>query len=184
MSRNVVLALGAIAAVTVPAAAATTVHAAMAMHVNPGLWEVTVTPKASGQLPVSDAELARIPADRRAKIMAAMQSIMNKPHTMKECLTEEKLSKGFVVGRENASCTSNVISNTASLMEVQTTCTAAADGLRTMDLRFQSHGSGDVMGTTHMIMTRGAKTMTVDGTMTGHWLGSDCGSVKTVKMEN
>jgi hypothetical protein len=40
-----------------------------------------------------------------------------------------------------------------------------------------------VTGTVLMVMSRDGKTMTVNSTMEGKWLGSDCGSVKDFELE-
>ena len=183
MSRTSTFALAAFALAAAPAVSATpTMHATL--HVNPGLWEVTVSPKMSGQLPISDAELARIPAERRAKFMAAMQSMVGKPHKMKECITQEKLSKGFQVGRDSARCTSTVVTNTASAMEIRESCPADQGGMTSVDVKFMASSPTSVIGTTHVVAGHGGKTMTVDSTVAARWIGAGCGAIKDVEIEN
>ena len=195
MSRKFQLAAAAIAIAAAPAFSATNkakspssmtntpVHAAMALHVNPGLWEVTVTPNMKGDLPLSDDELAKIPADRRAKFMAAMRGMIGTPHKMRECMTREKLNKGFTIGRNDPNCTESVVSNTANAMEVQATCTGSSDGMQSMDVKFMASSPTSVAGTTHVVAARHGRSMTVDSTLAGQWLSSNCGSVKDVEVE-
>lgn len=179
--RHTAFALLLASAAAVPVWAASTVHAAL--HVNPGLWEVMVTPKMSGQMPLSDEEMARIPADRRAKMIAMMQTMMAKPHKMRECMTQAKIDKGFTVGRDRANCTSTVVSNTASAMEIQARCSEGRDGTQNVDIKFMAPSPTTVTGTTHIIAARAGRSMTVDSTVAGRWLGANCGSVKDVEVE-
>lgn len=188
--RYAAFAVAVIVAGAAPALSATnkttsgpsTVHSAL--HVNPGLWEVTVTPKMSGQMPISDEEMAKIPAERRAKMMAMMQSMMAKPHKMRECMTQAKIDKGFTVGRDNADCTSTVVSNTANAMEVQAKCSGERDGgAQTVDVKFMASSPTSVTGMTHVVAERRGKSMTIDSVVSGHWLGANCGNVKDVEME-
>lgn len=171
----------AVAALLLNPAQAATVR----FHVNPGLWQVVVTTQMKGQLPVSDAEINQLPPAQRARIMAAMNKMIDgaHPHKFKECMTPERIAKGFDVDKPEAGCTRNIITNTASLMEVSETCTTGRDH-RSGHYRFQVGGMGSVSGTLNMTVTRDGKTMNIDGKMNGHWLASNCGSVKDVEIEN
>ena len=179
----VVAAMPALAANSKTAAPPPTKVQAM-IHVNPGLWEVTITPKVSGEMPISDDELAKIPAERRAKIMAMMQHAIATPHKMKECMTQEKLNKGFSVGRDSEHCTSTVVSNTMSEMNIQETCSGDSDGVQSMSVHFIASGPASITGTTHVVASRRGRGMTIDSTVSGQWLGSSCGAVKDVEVEN
>lgn len=182
MSRTLCFALAAMTAAALPAMAKETVHAAM--HVNPGLWEVTVSPKASGEMPMDPEMMARMPAAQRAKVMAMMQSAVSKPRKMRECMTPEKLAKGFSLDRPEANCTQTVLANNASAMEVQMTCAPNRGGLTSAHFKLAVANMANVAGTSQMVFSRGGRSMTVDSTMTGQWLGSNCGKVKDVEMED
>ena len=202
MSRKILLAFAAIAIAAVPALAATSskphdttavkhstpvkmhavhteVHASL--NVSTGLWEVTVTPKLSGQLPVSDAEMAQIPAAQRARYMAAMHAMSGRTRKMRECLTQEKLNKGFSLGGEEG-CTATVVSNTASMMEVRETCADNNEGLQSADFKFLASSTTSIAGQGHMVVSRDGRTMKIDHTIAGHWLSSSCGNVKDVEV--
>jgi len=194
MAKSVHLALAAIAVVAVPALAANkmgavstattkTMHAAMSLHVTPGLWEITVTPNMKGELPISSEELAQIPPERRAKMMAAMRGILGTPHKMRECMTTEKLNNGFTIGHDSSTCTQTVVTNTANAMEVQQKCSGDTDGTQSVDVKFLASSPTSVTGTTHVIAARGGHSMTLDSTLTGQWVSSSCGKVKDVEVE-
>jgi hypothetical protein len=181
MSRKLFRGLAVLFVAAIPAVADETVHPTL--RINPGLWEVVVTPQANGQLPIPAEQTAAMPANMRAKYMAAMQAMMARPSKMKECMTEEKLARGYSVGVNSARCPFSVVTNTASLMAIQATCPADEDGLQSMEARFQPSGLANVTGTVQMIYARAGKTITVDSTITGNWIGANCGGVKDVQVE-
>jgi len=154
------------------------------MNMKLGLWEITVLPQMSGVPPLSDAQLQNIPPDKRAQIMAIMQSRMGgSPHVIKECITPEKQARGFNAARGNATnCQSTVTTNTGSEFEVHNECT---DGDRKMSIttHVQSDGAGQMSGTVTSVVTRGSQTMNINATMKGKWLGASCGDIKDVEVE-
>ncbi len=152
------------------------------MNMKLGLWEITVQPQMSGMPPLSDAQLQNIPPDKRAQIMAAMQSRMG-PHVVKECITPEKQAQGFSAARGNASnCQSTVVTNTGSQFEVHNECT---DGDRKMSIttHVQSDGAGQMSGNVTSVITHGGQTMNVNATLKARWLGASCGDIKDVQVE-
>jgi len=186
MSRRFLLVLVAMACAPALAATGGMTRATVAkthatLNVSTGLWEVTVTPKLSGQLPISDAELARIPAAQRAKFMAAMQGMSGRTRKMRECLTQDKLNEGFSLG-DREGCTSTVVANTASAMEVREACQGNSEGLKTVDVKFIAGSTTSVTGQAHMVVSRGGKTMKIDDSMSGSWISSSCGNVKDVEV--
>ena len=82
-------------------AVTTLVHAAdyTKPNIKPGLWEVTVTPKMSGEMPIPDDQLAKMTPDQRAKVEAMVKGAGSKPHVYKDCMTPEKIAKGFEMER-------------------------------------------------------------------------------------
>ena len=116
-------------------------------------------------------------------MMAAIRGAIGTPHKMRECMTREKLDKGFTIGHDRAHCTEDVVSNTATSMEVRHTCSGSSDGMQSVDVKFVAASPTSVSGTTHMAMARAGKSMTVDSTVSGQWLSANCGSVKDVEVE-
>jgi hypothetical protein len=145
-----------------------------------GLWEISSSPKLGGQMAIPDDVLARMPPERRAQMQAMMQNAVSKPRVIKQCMTAEKLSRGFKTGREDDStCKQTVISSSSSEMQVHVECNKP-DGRTTMDAHFQM--SADTMqGTTNLVRTSGGKTMTMDTTVRGKWLGADCGTIVDIE---
>src|SRR5271167_529462 len=90
-----------------------------------GLWESTVTILSSGMpaMPsIPPDALARMTPEQQARVAAAMKGgMMNgQPHTYKDCLTPEKLAKGFnASAAERPNCKRTVITNTSSVMEMR-----------------------------------------------------------------
>ena len=68
----ILCALGASAAAMVLASAADTPQ----LNVKLGLWEISTHPQVSGQLPITDEQLQRLPPEQRAKFEAAMQAAL------------------------------------------------------------------------------------------------------------
>jgi len=146
-------------------------------NVRLGLWEVTSTGKASGAPPIPEEALARLPPERRAQILASIQAAASKPINMRQCMTAEKLAKGFDVGRsERENCQRTVVSSSAREMTVHEECSSEG-GKQTVDVHF-SFTSDHVTGTVNMVMSRGAQSMTSERTIDGHWVSADCGGVK------
>ena len=68
---------GAVAAIAVGALALTQVRAAdLTLNVKTGLWQTTVSMETSGQLPIPEADLAKMTPERRQQFEAAMNTAM------------------------------------------------------------------------------------------------------------
>ena len=146
-----------------------------------GLWEITTTTKMAGMPAISDEMLAKIPPERRARMLAALQASSGKPHVAKEYMTEEKIARGFKAD-EGSSCTRKVLASSGSEVKVHDECTSE-EGKRTVDGHFQMTDHEHMTGTVHIVTTRGERTMNLDGTLEGKWLSASCGAVKDVEVE-
>lgn len=156
------------------------------LNVKLGLWEIATHPQVNGSLPITDEQLAKLPPDQRAKFQAAMQAAVARgaqPRVFKECMTAEKRSHGFNAGSDQQkNCQVTLITNTANEFESHREC-LSEDGKQSTSVHFQVVSSGHVAGTVNALISHGGKTMTVNSTMEGKWLGSDCGNVKDIEME-
>jgi hypothetical protein len=155
------------------------------LDVHPGLWEVTTTSKSAGEIPMPEEELAKLPPDQRAKFEAAMKQAMARataPHTFKECVTEQQIKNGFKPP-ENAgiSCKRTVLSSTTRLLEIHEEC--IGHGQTSGNFRLEAPDPATIAGTVDMVVTQGARTMTMKNHMTGKWLGADCGDIKPGSMK-
>ncbi|MBS0420558.1 MAG: DUF3617 domain-containing protein [Proteobacteria bacterium] len=153
-------------------------------NIKPGLWEVSVSPKMSGEMPIPEDQLAKMTPEQRARIEAAMKNAGAKPHVYKECMTPEKIAKGFEMdrGADAASCKRNVISSTPSELTLHDECNDPKRKSST-DVHFEIKGGTQMNGKVHIVVTQSGKSMTVDSTLTGKWLAASCGSVKDSEPE-
>jgi hypothetical protein len=152
-----------------------------------GLWEVTSNPKISGELPISDEQFAKMPPEQRAKFEAMLKAGMKsaaKPHVYKECMTPEKLARGFEAEGHGdaASCDRKVVTSTRTELQLHDVCSKAS-GKTVTDVHFQITHAVQMTGTINAAITSGGKTMTVTSALQGKWLAADCGNIKDSEME-
>jgi Protein of unknown function (DUF3617) len=151
-----------------------------------GLWEVTNNPQVSGQIPIPEDQLAKLSPEQRAKIEAMIQNGMAdaaKPHVYQECMTEEKLARGFATEKpgDTAVCKKDVISSSTKELHIHEDC-SRPDGKTTVDILFQVSGSTQMTGKIDAVMTSGSKSMHMQSQLTGKWLGASCGTVKDTQV--
>ncbi len=151
-------------------------------NIKPGLWEVRMVPQVSGEMPIPEAELAKLSPEQRARFEAAMKAALAKgatPHVYKDCMTPEKISRGFDVDkpREDASCQRKVISSSANELTVHDECNGR-DSKTVSDMHFEVKGGTQASGKIKVVSTSGSKTMNFNSTIDGKWLASSCGNIK------
>lgn len=157
------------------------------LNVKLGLWEIATHPQVNGSLPITDDQLAKLPPDQRAKFEAAMQAAVARgaqPRLFKECMTAEKRSHGFDAGSDQSrtNCQVTLVTNNANEFESHRDC-VTEDGKQSTSVHFRVVSPDHVSGTVNALISHGAKTMTVNSTMEGKWLGADCGSIKDIELE-
>jgi Protein of unknown function (DUF3617) len=174
MSRVMLVGLG-LAALT-----AASVHAAAPkFDVKPGLWEVTSTGTTTGAPPIPESMLAQMTPEQRARFEAAMKSAMahsGAPHTFKSCVTEKQLEEGpDFADRNDQSCKQRVVKRSARAMEVHVQCSGerAVSGV----FSYRAVSREAFSGTMDMTISEGGRSMQSKRSVSGKWLGSDCGSV-------
>jgi hypothetical protein len=156
----------------------------LAMNVDPGLWQVTLQGDPIAAPAIPDALLQRMTPEQQAK-MQAMIARGNGPQKFKQCMTAEKLSKGF--GKDeaaNGNCKMNVTTNTKSEFAAEKQCTA--DGGRSISSKIHLTLSGrhQASGTIDVSLNQpDGKTTTVHSTLDAQWLASDCGTIKDIETE-
>jgi Protein of unknown function (DUF3617) len=156
-------------------------------NIEPGLWEVATNPQVSGEMPIPAEQLAKMTPEQRARLEAAVKASLaktTKPKVYKECMTQEKIARGFDMDRnaDQPSCKRKVVSSTANELTLHDEC-SRADGKSTSDVHFEIKGGTRMSGKINFVMSSGGKTMTVNSTVQGKWLGADCGSVKDAELE-
>jgi Protein of unknown function (DUF3617) len=156
------------------------------LNVKLGLWEVATHPQVNGNLPITDEQLQKLPAEQRARFEAAMQAAIARgaqPRIFKECMTAEKRSRGFNVGSDQSkNCNVTLVTNTPSEFESHREC-STADGKQSTSVHFRVVSTDHVSGTVNALISHGTKSMTVNSTMEGKWLGAECGGVKDMELE-
>jgi hypothetical protein len=156
------------------------------LNVKLGLWEVATHPQVNGNLPITDEQLQKLPPEQRAKFEAAMQAAIARgaqPRIFKECMTAEKRSRGFSAGSDQSkNCKVTLMTNTPSEFESHREC-STEDGKQSTSVHFRVVSSDHVSGTVNALISHGTKTMTVNSTMEGKWLGANCGSVTDMELE-
>jgi hypothetical protein len=173
-----------IAGVVFSAAAA--YAAAMPLAVKTGLWEVTVKGEVQGQAAIPPAALAHMTPEQRAQIQARMNSAGG-AHTFKECVTQAELQKGFSVANRGPhqgshDCSQTVVSSSGARLEAHIDC-KSGNNHSFGTVRFSAADQGSVNGVVDMTVETQGRTMTVKSTISGHWLGADCGTVKPGQIE-
>lgn len=151
-------------------------------NIKPGLWEVSVDPEISGEMPIPEDQLARMTPEQRARLEAAIKSSLAKGvqhHRYRECMTPEKIARGFDIDKngDDASCKRKVISSTPSEVTLHDECDRPERKTVT-DVHFEVKGGTQMSGKLKVLMTSNGKSMTVNSAVAGKWLGASCGDVK------
>jgi hypothetical protein len=175
-------ALAAAAAVTLSVRADQPVN----LNVEMGLWEVTAHAQTGGITlpPDMQQRLQSLPPEQRQKIMAAMQGAMadaRREHVFQECMTPEKLSRGFGAADESGQCKVSLVRNTGSDFEYHKVCTSDNGTSHTEKAVFHMTDRHHVSGTVDVVASQGGHAMTIHQIIDGKWLASSCGSVKDVE---
>jgi hypothetical protein len=119
--------------------------------------------------------------EQKARMQAALQqsmAAMQRPHYAVECMTAEKVAKGFDMGdSKSGNCTNAITTNTGSQYEANVICTGNA-GQQAMTVHITADSPTHVLGTVNGEQSRGSGGVSYSGTFEGKWLSSDCGAVK------
>ncbi len=135
-----------------------------------GAWDVTMSTSFAG-MPVPQEALAKMPPDQRAKIEAMIQARAGKvqTHTYRTCVTAEDLDRNALMKSESPGCKRNVITKTASVLELEETC-GAPEPSQT-HATFQA--SSPAAYTANVVRTMG-KGGEVHIDMKGKWIAAAC----------
>ena len=152
---------------------------APALDVKLGLWENTVVTRMEGAaMPQIDS--SKLPPEQAAKIAEAMKAMMgDRTTTEKHCLTKEDLAKdSFMLPQDGKmACKRTITANTASTFAADLHCTGENEAKGQINVESLSGGSA-YKAAMKMAATSRGRTMNMTMTMTGKYLGPDCGGVK------
>ena len=158
-------------------AASLTNAAAEPLNIKPGLWEMTVRAEMHGMPPIPEEQLKNLSPQQRDAIQRMMAE-SSKPHTrnLQQCITQEDLNKSenlFNSDQPGMTCNNKLSKHSGSGMSGTIDCTKGnthSTGTFTYEAKDREHVTGKVS----MTITNGTNTMTTKGSMSGHWLGSEC----------
>lgn len=154
-------------------------------NIKPGLWEVSISPHVSGEMPIPDEQLAKLTPEQRARLEEMMKppaAGKSAPKVYKDCMTPEKIARGFDMDRDDTSCKRKVVSSSANELTLHDECNRQ-DQKTVSDVHFEIKGGTQMKGKINVVVSSGAKNMTVNNTMTGKWLSTSCGSIKDTELE-
>jgi len=146
-------------------------YAAGGFNVKIGLWEVTYTVKTEGSM-IPKSVLEQMPADRRAKVEAAMKQRASGPprmHTIKSCVTEKDLQNGAFDADPDGDCKKTILAQTAMHQEVKFVCTEDGE-TRTGHMVIDAKSNDTMQGSVEIETADGK----VDTQLSGKWLGANC----------
>ncbi len=158
--------------------AATTANAAP-LDLKLGLWESTITTESNGAPPI---DTSRLTPEQKARVEALFkQRAAQGPrsHTTKSCLTKEKLAEdpASEAPEKGESCTTKIISQSSTHWQGKRICTLNGRK-REFDINVSALSRERTKGTVKATFSDASHSMKVDGTISGKWLASSCGSVK------
>lgn len=173
-------ALGAIGFVCALASAAAP---QLGMNVEPGLWEVTFVGDPAGAPALPDSLLQKLTPEQQAKMQQVMARA-SQPKKFKECMTADKLSRGFGSKSEDSDdCKVSVTINTSTQYQAERQCSAQGGNVQAK-LHFNIMGKRQASGTVDLTLTQpDGKVLSTHRTMQAQWLSSDCGNVKNIELE-
>ena len=155
--------------------------------IRPGLWETTITSNMQMHLPPEiQARLNAMTPQQQAMMKANMPAGMGggAPMTNKtrSCSTGQSVNDLVNQAQEKGSqCKLTNQTQTASGMSFDISCTMQ-EGTATGHSSFTMADKDHVNGTTHMTANLNENgrpmSMTIDSTLSSHYLGADCGDVK------
>jgi hypothetical protein len=154
-------------------------------NIKPGLWDVSINPHFSGEMPIPEDQLAKLTPEQRARLEAMMKARTannEAPKVYKECMTPEKIARGFDMDRNDTSCKRKVVSSSASELTLHDECDKP-NQKTVSDVHFEIKGGTQMSGKINVVVSSGAKNMTINNTMQGKWVSASCGAVKDAELE-
>jgi hypothetical protein len=150
---------------------------APALDVKMGLWEMTNVSTVSGQMPTIDT--SKMSPEQRARFEEAMKK-RGTPRTTvtKSCLTKEKFERSafMMEDQPGRTCKQSILTNTRSRLDATLTCTGEHPVTGQIHVDALSPTNVKISVTSASAMPDGA--MNINMTMTGKWIGADCGNEK------
>ncbi len=145
---------------------------AESLNAKAGAWEMTATSLTKG-MPIPDSELARMPAEQRAKFEKIIQARAGRTVTQirKACLTKEDLDEARVVKSDDeGQCKKKIVSKSAKKIVFEETC--AAPPATTTKVTVEARTPESIVVSIDRVLGGANGKVHVD--INGRWLGSSC----------
>ena len=141
------------------------------LNIKTGLWEVTYSRSANGEVPIPAEYMSHLTPEQRARYEAAMKQ--NSTHTYKSCVKKEDVDGSLLNSRDNRDCKVTILKSTSTELDGKMACNMEGmNGNGTMNMSVID--SEHTKGVTHMTMTGNGKTFNTDATLSSKWISSDC----------
>ena len=150
---------------------------APALDVKMGLWEITSTSNVGGQMPTIDT--SKMTPEQKARMEAAMKGMLSpQSNVTKSCMTREKFNRSNFMTDDGAgvTCKQTISTNTRTSLEANVVCTGKLTS--TGQIHIDAPSPTSFTGSVKSANSEQGRTMTMNMTMTGKWLGADCGKVQ------
>jgi hypothetical protein len=141
------------------------------LNIKTGLWEVTYTRSANGEMPMPAEYMSRLTPEQRARFEAAMKE--KSTHTYKSCVKKEDVDGSLLNSKNNRDCNVTILKSSSTELDGKMSCNVEGmrgDGTMNMTVLDSEH----TKGVTHMTMTGNGKTFNTDATLSSKWISSDC----------
>ncbi len=155
--------------------------AAEALHIEPGLWNVTYSYSLQGEPPAS--VLAKLSPEKRAEMMKEWEAKrgQTKTNTSHACITAEELANGTAFENDpdepRKGCERTVGTQTGTQFNMVERCTGAG-GPMERNVQITAPGSRRVEGSMSSARGEGDAASGLNMTFTGKWAAKDCGDVR------
>ncbi len=138
--------------------------------IKPGAWDVTVSTALAG-MPIPKDELAKMPADERARIEAFMHARAGKveKRTERTCVTKADIDRDALMQDENPGCKRNVITKSARVLEFEETCGGPSPSKT--HAKFEAPSPAAYTGKVDRTMGEGGE---IHIAMVGKWVAAAC----------
>ena len=152
--------------------------AAEALHIEPGLWQVTYSYSLQGEPPPS--VLASMTPERRAQMQKqwAERKGQTKTSTSKTCVTAEELANGTAFESDEDAhkegCERTVNTQTAVRWSVVEHCETDT-GPAERNVQITANGPRAVAGSMNAVKGEGSTASGLNMTFNGKWVAKECG---------
>ena len=149
---------------------------AQTLNIKTGAWETTTATQMSG-MPMPAEELAKMPAEQRARFEKMMQARAGKTntHVIKSCVTQKDLDQNrWSQGKDDSKCSQKIISRSANKFVMEQTC--PPPNASTSRITSEARTPENYVVSVDTQQAGAAGKMHMD--MQGRWLGSSCAGIK------